>query len=136
MTTDEEKYQRLIPYNKIMISLVDISCVIISGYVFLKMREIIIPLVLALIIYFMLNPVLSFSDKKIIPEIITILVIILPTFVYLFGIGHMISKNIDSFSENIHHYEKRFKPIVDQISDSGCRMWDTRYEIWEKIWNL
>ena len=56
MTADEEKYQRLIKYNKIMISLVGVICVIITAYVFIEMKEIIIPLVLAMIIYFMLNP--------------------------------------------------------------------------------
>jgi len=114
MIADEEKYQRLIKYNKLMISLVAIICVIITGYVFIEMKAIIIPLVLALIINFMLNPILSFSEKKNIPEAVSIMVIILLTFVLLFGIGHMINNNFDSFSENIHHYEERFRSIVDQ----------------------
>jgi len=70
MIADEEKYQRLIRYNKIMISLVGIICVIIAGYVFIEMKAIIIPLVLALIINFMLNPILSFCEKKNIPDVI------------------------------------------------------------------
>jgi predicted PurR-regulated permease PerM len=68
MSADEEKYQRLIKYNKIMIAMVGIICVIITGYVFIEMKEIIIPLVLAMIKYFMLNPVLSLSEKKNIPD--------------------------------------------------------------------
>ena len=43
MIADEEKYQRLIRYNKIMITLVGVICVIISGYVFIEMKAIIIP---------------------------------------------------------------------------------------------
>jgi len=117
MIADEEKYQRLIKYNKIMISLVGIICVIIAGYVFIQMKSIIIPFVLAMILYFLLNPVLTFSEKKNIPEIIAILVIVILTVVFLYGVGHMINVNIISFSENINHYEERFKSIVDQIRD-------------------
>jgi len=82
MTPEEEKYHRLIRYNKIMIALVAVICVIITGYVFIQMKAIIIPLVLALMIYFLLNPALNFSDKKNIPESLTILVIILLTIVF------------------------------------------------------
>jgi predicted PurR-regulated permease PerM len=77
MTEDEEKYQRLIRYNKVMISPVAIICVIITAYVFIEMQTIIIPLVLALIINFMLHPIFSFCEKKNIPDVISILIMVL-----------------------------------------------------------
>jgi predicted PurR-regulated permease PerM len=117
MTKDEEKYQGLIRYNKIMIASVAIICVIITGYVFIQMKDIIIPLVLALIIYFLITPALNFSDKKNIPETITILVIVLVMVVFFYGIGHMVNQNVNSFSENIHHYEERLKTIVDDLRE-------------------
>jgi predicted PurR-regulated permease PerM len=117
MTPEEEKYHRLIRFNKIMIALVAVICVIITGYVFIQMKAIIIPLILALIIYFLLNPALTFSDKKNIPESLTILLIIILTVVFFYGIGHMINLNVESFSENIHHYEERLKIIVEDIRE-------------------
>jgi len=65
MIADEEKYQRLIKYDKIMITLAGIICVIISAYVVIQMNTIIIPLKLALIINFKLNTILTFFEKKI-----------------------------------------------------------------------
>ena len=59
MIADEEKYQRLIRYNKIMITLVGVICVIISGYVFIEMKVIIIPLVLAVPIAVLIKIVLE-----------------------------------------------------------------------------
>lgn len=115
MIADEEKYQHLIRYNKIMITLVGVICVIISGYVFIEMKAIIIPLVLALIINFMLNPIITFFEKKHIPQIISILFVLLFTFLILFVIGHLVNRNVDSFLANIPHYEERFKSIVDKV---------------------
>jgi predicted PurR-regulated permease PerM len=81
------------------------------------MKAVIIPLVLTIIIYFMLYPILSFSERKNIPDIITILVIISLTVVILFSIGHMINKNVESFSENIEYYEGRFKSKVNDVGN-------------------
>ncbi len=65
MIADEEKYQRLIRYNKIMITLVGVICVIISGYVFIEMKAIIIPLVLAVPIAVLIKIVLeNISELK------------------------------------------------------------------------
>ena len=65
MIADEEKYQRLIRYNKIMITLVGVICVIISGYVFIEMKAVIIPLELAVPIAVLIKIVLeNISEQK------------------------------------------------------------------------
>ncbi len=65
MIADEEKYQRLIKDNKILITLVGVNCVIISGYVFIEMKAVIIPLELAVPIAVLIKIVLeNISEQK------------------------------------------------------------------------
>jgi predicted PurR-regulated permease PerM len=45
------------------------------------------------------------------------LFVLLLTFLILFGIGHLVNRNVDSFLANIQHYEERFKSIVNEIRD-------------------
>ena len=82
MNADEEKYQRLIKYNKIMMVIAGHKCIIITGYALIQMKAIIIPLVFANIIKFIINNILSLFKKNNTPLFIAFLikVAIIPIF--------------------------------------------------------
>ena len=103
----------LISYIKTLTFLVGIICVILAGFVLIEMKAIIVPLVIALIISFILNPIIQFFEKRHIPEFISIILVLTVTFFVLFLIAQLINLNIKSFLTNINQYEERFKSIVD-----------------------
>lgn len=85
------------------------------GFILIEMKSIIVPLVLASIIGFILNPIIKFLKKKHIPELISILLVIALTFFVLFIIGKVINGNIQSFMANIQQYEPRLKSLIQEI---------------------
>ncbi len=117
MAKELDNNPKLTSYIKTLTFLVGIICVILAGFVLLEMRSVIVPLVLALIISFILNPIILFFEKRHIPEIISIILVLTATFFVLFLIAQLINLNIKSFLANINQYEERFKSILTKILD-------------------
>jgi AI-2 transport protein TqsA len=118
MAKELDNNPKLISYIKTLTFLVGIICVILSGFVLLEMKSVIVPLALALIISFILNPIILFFEKRHIPEIISIILVLTVTFCVLFLIAQLINLNIKSFLANINQYEERFKSILTNILDA------------------
>jgi AI-2 transport protein TqsA len=97
-----------------LIVLLGIICVIMAGYIIIELKSIIVPFFLALIISIILNPIIIFFEKKHIPELISILIVLIATFFVMFLIGQLINLNIKSFIANINLYEARFRSIVNK----------------------
>jgi predicted PurR-regulated permease PerM len=118
MAIELDNNPKLISYIKTLTFLVGIICVILAGFVLLEMKSIIVPLVLALIISFILNPIILYFEKRHIPEIISIILVLTVTFCVLFLIAQLINLNIKSFLANINQYEERFKSILTKVLDA------------------
>ena len=115
MTAEQDNKTLQVRYLKILILLVGVLCMIVSGFVLIELRSILIPLVLSIIISFILNPIILFFEKRRIPELISFLLVIAITFFALFLVGHMINRNIQSFMANMTQYEARYKTIIENI---------------------
>jgi predicted PurR-regulated permease PerM len=100
---------------RILVALLAIISIILSGYVLIELKTIIVPLVIALIISFILKPVITFFEKWHIPEWLSIVFVIFLTFVVFYFIGQVINSSIREFMSNIQQYEARFKTILDGI---------------------
>ena len=113
--TEEERYQSQQRYYKILILMVGIICVMLSGFVLIQIKTIIMPLILALIFTIVLSPILSWFEKKHVPNVISYILVVFVTFLLLFVIGHVINRNIQSFLTNIGQYEGRMRSIFDSV---------------------
>lgn len=105
---NQEMPQILIRNTRTIIFLLGIICAILAGYILIEMKTVIVPFALALIISFILNPIIVFFEKKHIPEGISILVVLVLTFAILFLVGQLININVKSFLADVNQYEAKY----------------------------
>ena len=123
MPKELDNNPKLISYIKTLTLLVGIICVILAGFVLLEMKSIIVPLVLALIISFILNPIILFFEKRHIPEFISIILVLTVTFCVLFLIAQLINLNIKSFLANIFRDSIWCTISLCPTSEFSCRFY-------------
>lgn len=104
-------------YLRTIIGLLAFVCVIIGGIIIIELKSLIVPFALALIISFILNPIIEFFRDKHIPDAITILIVLLMTFLALLLIGQLVNLNIQSFIANFNQYESRLQVITKKITE-------------------
>jgi len=102
-------------YLKIIIVLLGILATVASGYVLLVTRSFILPLILSVFIYFILDPLICFFEKKRIPTGISIFLTFLISLSLFSLLGMMINESIDAFSESFPVYETRINTLILQI---------------------
>jgi len=115
MLEDLELQKKYDKYFKIIILLLGILASIGIGFLMMVTRSFLLPVILAIFIYFILDPVICFFEKRRIPTGISIF-LTLTIFILLFLLlGMMISNSIDAFSESAPAYEKRINGLMDQV---------------------
>jgi len=102
-------------YNKIILALLSIICVVILGVVLKNASTIFIPFVLAIFLSFILNPVITFFEKLRFPGVLAILVSVILSIVVLGLIGIFIKGSIESFITEFPKYENRINDIVENL---------------------
>jgi AI-2 transport protein TqsA len=106
--------------NRIIIACLGILSAIAIGLVLYYTRSIILPFALAVFISYILNPLITFFEKRKIPVAIAILLSIIITFLILNLVGVLIYGSIKSFAADFPKYEAR----VDQIYHGVLRFLD------------
>lgn len=106
--------------NRIIIAFLGILSVIAIGLVLYYARSIILPFALAVFISYVLNPIITFFEKRKIPVAISIILSIIITFLILNLCGVLIYGSIKSFAADFPKYEAR----VDQIYHSVLHLLD------------
>jgi AI-2 transport protein TqsA len=106
--------------NRIIVACLGILSAIAIGLVLYYTRSIILPFALAVFISYVLNPLITFFEKRKIPVAIAILLSIIITFLILNLVGVLIYGSIKSFAADFPKYEAR----VDQIYHSVLRFLD------------
>ncbi len=102
-------------YYKIIILFLGILASIGMGFLMIATRSFLLPVILAIFIYFILDPLICFFEKKRIPTGISIFLTLLIAVLLFFLLGMMISNSIDAFSESFPAYEARFNSLMTQI---------------------
>ena len=99
-TISEVKHPRtvMIRENRVIIALLSILAVIAIGFVLYQTRSIILPLALAGFISYVLNPMITFFEKRKIPTFFAIFFALIITFLFLNLFGMLIYTSIRSFA--------------------------------------
>ncbi|RMI17033.1 MAG: AI-2E family transporter [Calditrichaeota bacterium] len=101
--------QRMLRDNRIIIALLGILTAIGVGVVLYQARSILLPFALAVFLTYILNPLITFFERRRVPGAISILLAVLLSFVALGLIGLLINQSVQSFAENFPRYEKRIE---------------------------
>lgn len=99
--------------NRIIIAFLGILSAIAIGFVLYYTRSIILPFALAVFISYVLNPLITFFEKKKIPVSVAIILAIIITFLILNLFGILIYGSIKSFAADFPQYEARLNNIYE-----------------------
>jgi predicted PurR-regulated permease PerM len=78
-------------------------------------RDLFVPFVLAVFLTFLLNPLIAFFEKRRIPQILSILLALGVTIVFILVIAQVTFESISAFSENFSKYEDRLNELGGEI---------------------
>lgn len=101
--------------NRIIITFLGILSAIAIGVVLYYIRSIILPFALAVFISYVLNPLITFFEKKKIPVSVAIILAIIITFLILNLFGVLIYGSIRSFAADFPKYEARLSNIYESV---------------------
>jgi predicted PurR-regulated permease PerM len=113
MPTDTR--QTMLRENRIIIALLGILVLIAVGFVLHQARSILLPFSLAVFIGYVLNPLITFFERRRIPAVISVLLAMVVTFLVLNFFAMLIYTSIKSFTAEFPKYEQRFNAIFEQI---------------------
>jgi predicted PurR-regulated permease PerM len=113
MKQNSDKSHRI--ENKIIIVCLGILSAIAIGFVLYYTRSIILPFALAVFISYILNPLITFFEKRKIPAAIAIILSLIITFLILNLLGVLIYGSIKSFASDFPKYEARVDKIYHDV---------------------
>lgn len=111
----QDPNQRFIIENRIIIACLGILSAIAIGLVLYYTRSIILPFALAVFISYILNPLITFFEKRKIPAAFAIILSIIVTFLILNLCGVLIYGSIKSFAADFPKYEARVDNIYHNV---------------------
>lgn len=100
---------------RVVIFLLSMLCLMGLGVILHQAQAIVLPFALAVFISFMMNPIISFFEKRRVPNVIAILIVVLMTFVLFFLLGLLINNSIQSFTAEFPKYENRFYALLSRL---------------------
>ncbi|NIV15471.1 MAG: AI-2E family transporter [Aliifodinibius sp.] len=107
-----ETREKIVRDNRIVIALLSIICIMGIGAVLYQARSIVLPFALAVFISYVLNPLISFFERRRVPGAISILLAVIITFLILGVVALLVNNSIQSFAAEFPKYEKRFDAIL------------------------
>ncbi len=101
--------------NRIIVVLLGILSAIAVGFVLYYTRSIVLPFALAVFISYVLNPLITFFEKRKVPVSIAIILAIIITFLILNLFGVLIYGSIKSFAADFPKYETRIQRTYQNL---------------------
>lgn len=120
-----ETRQLMIRDSRVIIALLSILVAMGMGAVLYQARVIVLPFALAIFFSYILNPLITFFERRRIPSAVAIIFAILITFLVLGLIGFLINNSIQSFASEFPRYEKR----VDELGRNLIKIFKLPPEI-------
>lgn len=105
--------QQILRYSRILIGLLAIIALNVVGEILYAGRSLILPLALAVIIVYILNPVINQFEKRGLPEWASVVLTLLITTIIFIGIGTLIKTNVTSFIAEFPKYEARIFALIE-----------------------
>ena len=118
MQNNTEIQQRYEKYLKTIVFFLGILAAIGIGFIMLVTRSFLLPVLLAVFIYFIFDPVIRFFEGKKIPTWLSIFLTFLVFLLIFLLIGTLLSKSVQAFAESSPIYEKRINDLVTQVQKS------------------
>lgn len=110
-----ETRQIIVRDSRIIITLLSIITIMGVGAVLYQARAIVLPFALAVFFSYILNPLITFFERRRLPGSIAIIFAVLMTFLMLGLIGLLINNSIQSFAQEFPRYEKRFDELLRHL---------------------
>ena len=105
----------ILPYLKTGIALLSFICLAILFYVLHQAGDLLIPFVVAVFIYMLLQPVIQLLEKWRVPRALVTVVAMGVTIVAILGISQVIYQSVAAFTGGLPQYEGRFNDIWQRI---------------------
>ncbi len=112
MSIKEQSYKN---YNKIITYFLGFITFIIFVYILIALKEILIPITIAIFLTYLFHPVLVELKKYKIPKWASLIVILIFVFGIYYLIGLLIVSNFDTFSNKLQSYSKNVASFIQQL---------------------
>lgn len=107
----------IIRENRLIIALLSIITIIAIGFVLYQTRSIILPFALAVFFSYMLNPLITFFERRRVPTVLSILIALVITFLVLNLFGMLIYTSIKAFASEFPRYSSRITILLQNLLD-------------------
>ena len=101
--------------SRIIIILLSIITLIGVGVVIHLAQAVLLPFALAVFFSYILNPLITFFERRKIPGVFAIVIAIFITFTILALVGLLINVSIQSFTQEFPKYEERFGKLTENL---------------------
>ena len=95
-----DQTEKIIRTNRFLIILLGILRAPALGAVLYLARSIVLPFALAVFIYYILNPLITFFEKRRVPKLFSIFLVLIITFTIFNLVGIIVFTSIKSFAAN------------------------------------
>ncbi len=102
-------------HSKVIISFLGILVLIALGFVFYYLSSILKPFFVAVFLSILLDPLVELLRKIRIPKGLSVLIVLLITFTFLFLLGLVVYASFTSFSNELPKYEAKFSVMFENI---------------------
>lgn len=113
MTPDDRELQ--LPYLKGGIALLAFICLAILFYILELAGDLLIPFVVAVFIYVLLQPLIQLLTRWRLPRALITVIAMLVTIILLVGVSQVIYQSVAAFTSGLPRYEGRFTEIWHRI---------------------
>jgi AI-2 transport protein TqsA len=107
----------MIRENRLIIALLSVITIIAIGFVLYQASSIILPFALAVFISYMLNPLITFFERRRVPTVLSILIALVITFLVLNLFGMLIYTSIKAFASEFPRYSSRITILLQNLLD-------------------
>ncbi|MFQ6081993.1 MAG: AI-2E family transporter [Candidatus Aminicenantia bacterium] len=115
--------------DKLTIVFLGIIVVVVLGVIMRLAKPVLIPFSLAVFLSFLLNPVIEFLTRKKIPKAISIIFILIITFMILYLLGLLFYSSGKAFASELPKYGKKFNDLLTNL----VQRWEISTTKWEPI---
>lgn len=107
----------LLRYGRILIVLLAIIALNVIGELLYAGRALILPLAVAVFIYYIMNPMIGVFERRGVPEWLSIILTLIITTAFFVSIGTLIKTNVESFINEFPKYESRIDALFAKFMD-------------------
>jgi len=115
MTPDEQKPS--LPAVNIGVAFLGFICLAILVYILRESVDLLIPFVIAVFIYIILNPLMTALERRRVPRWLVMVVAMAVTIIVIFLISQVIYRGVASFTRGLPQYEARLGAIGQQLGE-------------------